>query len=671
MNKSFVMGMVCVLGLTVVAQDIYVQGLADPDNGGKVAGSAFVAPGKSVTLTVAPTKGWAFTAWQDGGKIAKRVVPYAEAIANTNEAGVAEYTATFMEISSLPKPVVTAIDGVVTGMVGVAFSLDIEYDSLCVATVAATKLPGGLTLKNGVISGVPKKAGTTTVTLTASNPAGKSDAVQVVIEILPLPVEARGTFTGVFQEEVVTPADEPGVLATNTVVSGTLTMTVSAAGKISAKVTTDKGKVSFSAKSWSALTPVGVTVDLVSSKKNETLALVLDVRRFYELYGALNGGVFEGTDWWLDAQRKDFNAKGKVISDDWSDMSQLLFAMCWCPLSKQFIDYYWKDSTQQVFYAVGPLPKVSYNVAFVNQKMTALGDAENAPQGYGYLTLIVKPDGSVKFAGKLADGKAVSGSTTTMLCMRYFFYYCVDIPFYVPMYNGKGSFSGVLLTYSALYPSRSGYMEDPPGLPTRWVYPGKSPKASPPQTEDAFTAMLVPVGTVYSPYMNFGPQLKDAFYTNAVAFVANAPDLPYTYTKDGYTTGAVDAWTNLLPNVLLDVSKMTLPKAKAATVKNGSYVIDDANPAAATFSLAKNTGVFKGKFNVYYEYTDEKGAAKLKTVPVKHEGVLLPYYADSPLPSGAGFYQMPDAWVDRTDPTKPVTYKLNRSFGVGLVQAED
>ena len=640
MSKSFVMGMACLLGFTVVAQDVPVQGIADPAAGGKVTGSAVVKPGKSVTLTASPTKGWAFIAWQDGNKAAKRAVPYAEALASTNEAGVAEYTAAFMEIASLPKPVVTAVDGVVTGMVGVAFSFPVGHDSLCAATLATTKLPGGLALKNGVITGVPKKAETVTLTLTASNPAGKSAPVQVTVRILPLPLSAQGTFTGCFLEEVIAPTSEPDELSTNLVVVGTLTMTVSASGKISAKTLTDKGKVSFSAPAWAARDGTLLTAELKPSKGKETLALTLDTSFYFadfQLSASLAGGVFEGTEWGSWVQKKSFSNK------QGDEATEALVRVCY--------GY--------------------YTAVFFNQEMTATGNAANTPQGYGYCTVALSVDGSVKIAGKLADGKAFSGSTTLLLRdpppdfeylvewlmgVRY-----VNIPVYVPMYGGPGKFSCLLMTKGA---SPSPVLSSYSDLPACWIYPGKSPTAKVPQTEDAFEAQLGCAGSVY-----FSGWDLSKYYTAEDVFMAGVPDLSYTYVKGGHTE-TVGAWTNLLPNVPLNVSKMTLPTGKAPVwnAQAGEFTANNVNPAQATFSLTKKSGVFKGKFNVYYEYTDEKGAQKLKTVPVKHEGVVLPIYTS---PSAGGFYLMPDTWVDNADPKKPVTYKLNRSFGVAIALPDD
>lgn len=689
MRKILAVGMACLLGFQVFAQDVPVQGIADPQEGGKVTGPAVVAPGKSVTLTASPAKGWAFTAWQDGNQTAKRGVPYAEALAATNAAGVAEYTASFLKVADLDKPVVTPVDGVVTGMVGVALSLPITYDSLSAATLKASKLPSGLVLKDGVISGVPKKAtgdAGMDVTLTASNAAGTSAPVQITIFIYESPFPSKGTFSGFFMKEIITPADEPDQLYTNTVVTGTFTLTASASGKMSAKTVTEKGKMSFSAKSWATLEDYGLTAVLTSSK-GETLALTYSPWHSYGLSGTVTGGVFAGTDWWLTGQWKNFDVKGKIISDDWSYGARILYRTCYCPIKAGFSDYYYEEKngiTQKVFYAVSPMPKVSCNVAFANVGMMPLGDAGNTPQGHGYVTATLNLNGSVKFAGKMADGNAFSGSTTSLVDefldivvaegdegelpdIRFVMKGEVMIPLCVPMYNGQGLFSS-LLAFAEEWNAGTKSLEQSFGwvytyLPSWWVYPGKAPAANPPQTEDAFQTLLSPLGSVYSPYMDLS-----TWYTRKEVFVASEPDLSYTYTKGDYTN-TVDAWTELFPNVqLLTKPTVTLPKGKAPALKNDTYIIADAkNPSAATFTLTKNSGVFKGKFNVYYDYTDENGATKLKTVPVKHEGVMLPYYVQSPYPSGAGFYLMPDAWVDTANPAKPVTYKLNRSFGVQIL----
>jgi len=648
MRKVLAVSMACMFGFaaTVLAQDISVRGVAIPADGGKVTGSAVVKPGKSVTLTASPTKGWAFVKWQDGNQTAKRAIPYAEAAAIADAANVAEYTATFILIEDLNKPVVTPVVGVVTGMVGVAFSLPVAYDSVCVATVASSKLPGGLSLKNGVISGVPKKAETVTVTLTASNPKGKSDAVAVKFEILPLPASAQGTFTGYFQQDADIWTDTTGEVITNKIVVGTFTMTVSSAGKMSAKVVTEKGKASLSAASWATRNGALLTAELKSSKGDEKLALTLyssAPHHTFQMVGDLTGGIFRTTDWDFAAQKKDFSAKGDMVTD-WSDSSQALLSTCWCYVT---MPLYYRDNGTNAL--VGLPPKSSYNVVFTNTVMTSLGDAENAPQGHGYWTMTIKPDGAVKFAGKLADGKSFSGSITPMINSYSYFvwrWYQTYFPFYVPMYSGKGSFSGIPVTDA--WDTR--FLTDYVDWPTQWGYLGKSPVANPPQTKDAFAAEMACIGSLYNPYMDLS-----TFHTNDV-FKVDAPNLAFTYTKGGYSD-TVEALTNLLPNVRINPSQMTLPTGNA-------------NPAQATLSVTKSSGVFKGKFNVNYEYTDEKGVTKRKTVSVKHEGVLFPIRALDGLDfRGAGFYLMPDTYVDSTDPKKPVTYKLNRSFGVSIIKS--
>jgi hypothetical protein len=80
--------------------------------------------------------------------------------------------------------------------------------------------------------------------------------------------------------------------------------------------------------------------------------------------------------------------------------------------------------------------------------------------------------------------------------------------------------------------------------------------------------------------------------------------------------------------------------------------------------VTKATGLFTGKFNLYYEYLDQVRALKLKTVPVTHEGVLTPMRLDAAMPSGQGFYLVPDTWKSTGVPA--ASYLLNRSYGVEI-----
>jgi hypothetical protein len=198
-----------------------------------------------------------------------------------------------------------------------------------------------------------------------------------------------------------------------------------------------------------------------------------------------------------------------------------------------------------------------------------------------------------------------------------------------------------------------------------WRYPGKAPTAVPPQTEDRFALTLGMSGGYYN-------SLQDlrAHYSNGW-FSAQMPGVTNTYFSGIYTT-KVGVVQGTLPDVQLAFTPATgaisLPLGKAPVYTAGAYVYAPTNPAAATLTVIKATGLFTGKFNLYYEYLDQARALKLKTVPITHAGVLTPMQLDAAMPSGQGFYLVPDTWKSTGVPA--FLYPLNRSYGVEILDEE-
>ncbi len=600
-----------------------VTGLPRPPEGGTVTGSGLCLPDKSVTLKATAAKGRALTRWSDGVQTASRTI-----------SATADLTlfAEFKLTSEIPPPVV-ANPGAQSAMVGVTFRLPLQITSESLPTVALSGLPAGLKYDAGTftVSGVPSSApigGVSTVKIAASNPGGKAADTFFTLAVAPLTPSAQGTFTGVAHEEQLGVADEW--------VRGLFTMSVTSAGRISAKVTAQAGAYTFTGASWDTASN-GVFRVLLRTTKGEELDLAVDTGSQWNtanLQATLSGGALGAAVLDVLGQRNAFLVKTAPE-----------FALATNALARY---------------------KGYYTVALPVANLTeAPGAAQNVPQGSGYLTLTVKDGGGVSLSGKLADGTAVNGATTLLILDPDTEGEHAFVPLFFPLYAARGTFAGLLQIDPA---ADENSPADNTAVPAElflqsWRYPGKTPTANPPQTEDRFALELGLAGGYYSPLTDLR-----AYYSNAV-FSAEMTDVPYTYSNGPYTT-TVDAVQAALPEVPLTFNPATgavsLPASKAPVYNtvDGAYVYAPTNPAMATLAATQATGLFAGTFNLYYEYSDRNGALKLKTVSVSHAGVLTPVTADAGTASGQGHYLVPDTW--KSPAPAPVSYPLKRSYAVDI-----
>jgi len=155
--------------------------------------------------------------------------------------------------------------GVAGAKNGLALTLEVESG---VKSVSSKNLPTGMklvqdrTTKQWSITGAPTKSGEFNVTITVTTTAGGKTEVSFPISVAPLPTAATGTFNG-----FVSNADGDNV--------GTVQLTSTDVGKLTAKVVDASGTYSFSAASWDTVAD-GVCSVTLATKKGETLALELD-----------------------------------------------------------------------------------------------------------------------------------------------------------------------------------------------------------------------------------------------------------------------------------------------------------------------------------------------------------------------------------------------------------
>jgi len=382
-------------------------------------------------------------------------------------------------------------------------------------------------------------------------------------------------------------------------VRGTLTLKITDAehGKLTAKAVLQKGPLTFNATVWTGTEADGSLHVTLTAKGRETLELYVRQDR---VWGTLSGGSLGGETLTLDGARNRFGDR--------------------------------KDAAAQAL--LGGF-KGYYTVALPVAAALSLGAAEAAPQGSGYLAVTVGSGGSAKIAGVLADGTKVSQASRLILFDGCGPEACV--PFFLPLYAKQGWAGGLLW----LSPGRGAVATDRDlGWYVRWEKPGVGP--------DGFSVLLDADGGYYG---------SSAALAGSYLFSAEAGGVPF-YTGAGFA----DVVSAALPEGIAVVgSKLTMVKGVKPVPVEGVYDYSGVNSSLATLTFTSGTGLFKGKFNLYYDYT-LSGKLMHKVVSVPYAGVLTPVRAAAfeGGPSGQGHCLVPD-----NDPAVSA-YKLKRSRPVWL-----
>ena len=249
----------------------------------------------------------------------------------------------------------------------------------------------------------------------------------------------------------------------------------------------------------------------------------------------------------------------------------------------------------------------------------------------GYLTLTVGNLGSVKLAGKLSDGTAVSGSAKLLHGLNDAGW--LAIPLHKPLYSKKGFIGGLLwLSPGAINTDRVLRIDTEYGWHIDWVCadPNKA----------RFERELDMCGGYFGDGKKISPALAPP-YLFSVSVPTNLPPMDATlenwkWAETAYPVGL---------NVIADIAKSKLSLAKGVApvkpVKDAEQVYDysGTNSALATLSYTAKTGIFKGGFKLYFDGT--KGTAlQHKTASVSYAGVLTPVrdadHADWPIGLGCG-----------------------------------
>ena len=185
------------------------------------------------------------------------------------------------------------------GVAGSSEGIPLEIETQSgIKSVKVEKLPAGMKYdaKKKVITGAPTKAGDNTVVITVTAVSGAVEKKEIAVPVAAMPETAVGTFNG--------------FVANGEQRIGTFALTTTDAGKLTAKVITIGGTVSFSGTCWDSLED-GVCKVTLRTKKGEFMTLALDSNAAWDanqLIGTYSPPNMTG---WFDlsAQR---NAFGKT-----------------------------------------------------------------------------------------------------------------------------------------------------------------------------------------------------------------------------------------------------------------------------------------------------------------------------------------------------------------------
>ncbi len=383
-----------------------------------------------------------------------------------------------------------------------------------------------------------------------------------------------------------------------TAVRGTLTLKITGlAGKLTAKAVLQKAALNFSATAWSTTEADGTCRVTLTAKGGGSLDLHVRQNR---VWGTLASGTLGNETLTLDGARNRFAEKADAAA-------QALLAGL----------------------------KGYYTAALPVSAALSLGSAEAAPQGSGYLAVTIGGGGSAKIAGVLADGTKVSQASRLILFNSEGPEACV--PFFLPLYGKTGWVGGLLW----IDPSGRALVTDRDlGWYVRWEKPGVG--------ADGFGVLLDVDGGYYG---------SGAALASAYLFTADAGGVPF-YTGTGFADAAAAA---LPEGVAVAGGKLTMVKGMKPTLTEGAYDYSGVNSSLATLTFTSGTGLFKGKFNLYYDYT-QGGKLTHKAVNVPYAGVLTPVRSDvfAAEPAGQGHCLVPD-----NDPAVKA-YKIKRSLPVRL-----
>lgn len=494
--------------------------------------------------------------------------------------------------------------------VSMRFYLEADEGDAVSCSLIDGELPPGVIVKSGKckFQGVPVKAGEYSVLMQVITASGAAETLRLEFDVAQMG-SASGSFSGVITESgSALDAGFPRV--------GFLkSLTVSESGAVSAEVKINGAKYKFAADSFDGIDEdddnfyrTTLTSDSIIDGVTYANTLELKIRRGdpddLETLGKVAGTARLTLNIAEDGIVKEVVYSGELVRDNSANAD-------WLAAAARFAGYY---TVSLVPFGVDP--------------------SDGVPCGNGYLTMTVDASGMAKYAGLLADGTAVSGSSK--IALRGDIADVKSCAALVPvgLYSSPWSFGGTL---------RLVWAEDSDGntamiVDSRSSLEWNKDGAKSSYDGQGFRIELRPTGGWYNTLVNLQTYYLNRDFTVEAQAVDGIPSemLPSgnTYTADTMPHGV---------NVTLGRSALTPDARSLVAAEEGSALYDLAasvNPWKVKTKFVPETGLVTGTFKAWSDGTTQSQFATLN-----HYGVLLMNHDGfSPLEGEvwtAGFYLLP------------------------------
>ena len=536
------------------------------------------------------------------------------------------------------------------------------------------KLPDGLKFnaKTGVLSGVPKKAGKSTVTITASDPAKNSQNLMVNISVAELPGWLGGDYRGStvgggYCASGYCEYDDysGGQLVCEQYIperqNGLLELSVKSDGKVSAKVITSYGSRAVSGSL--------VWRDPEASYEEE--------------WDDSEGFDDEDAEFWFwHTDAKD---------DSWCHVAFLQNEETGAVSIRGYADSYDKKEDD---YAGGSMAGCRQDMVLFDESnfrdkyytfafcatTTACEDESQMRSGYGYLTLKTDKKGVAKVTGQLPDGEKVSLSALVMPCLieSESAPTTDNIAARLYLFASPSSYKklGWFAMQVALMPD--GHVVSEAGAAWTTGAGGTSCGACSPNSGEDSQESVSGEGALYSEaatlanyYWNvrcaWSDEVRQQYSYKYLEENEGNPSKPYS------STAYEDAEAQNFDGFLFNVAVQGDSKGTISLVEKNN---------ALSFSFAKATGFFTGKATVYFDYDLPSCKLNSQTKEIewsyttKHTTATLPYagvmIADGKggyVGCGAAVHAYKYSYEDENGKTKTDTEKVSLPVSLESPQA--